>query len=83
MKNGDQPINHVTEAEKDRHDFKSTLNYLGLTKREYFATMAMQGLLANHAVIEAVNSIEIEYIQSRSVALADALLSELEKPTDK
>ena len=31
----------------DMESFEPTKEYLGLTKREYFAAMAMQGMLAN------------------------------------
>ena len=43
MKNGDKPINPVlTQSPSLQNDTS-----LGLTKREYFAGLAMQGLLAN------------------------------------
>ena len=42
----------------------------GLTKREYFAGLAMQGLLANG---------DYEGVESAAVVKADALLKELEK----
>lgn len=47
----------------------------GLTKREYFAAMAMQGLLANQEVFS--RDIEVE---RAAVLYADALLQELSKP---
>lgn len=57
---------------------KSAFNYcsvyLGLTKREYFAAMAMQGLLAQNSYY---NSFDL--LASDSVKQADALLKELEK----
>jgi hypothetical protein len=50
----------------------------GLTKREYFAGLAMQGIISNHEFsrmgLESVNDIAAE-----SVLFADALLKELEK----
>lgn len=48
--------------------------YLGLTKREYFAAMAMQGLLAQNSYY---NSFDL--LASNAVKQADALLKELEK----
>ena len=43
MKNADKPINPVlTQSPSLQNDTS-----LGLTKREYFAGLAMQGLLAN------------------------------------
>lgn len=48
----------------------------GLTKRELFAAMAMQGLLV-HAMHPERHFITAE----EAVAQADALLAELDKPT--
>jgi len=45
----------------------------GLTKREYFATMAMQGMLANHD-----NRTTIEHIIEKSIFAADELIKQLE-----
>ena len=47
----------------------------GLTKREYFAGLAMQGMLANSAMtsIEAFDMCQI------AVVLSDELLKQLEK----
>ena len=48
--------------------------YKGLTKHEAFAMAAMQGLLANSSIREGGHAISVS-----SVAMADALLAELEK----
>lgn len=45
---------------------------LGMTKREYFAAMAMQGMTSN-------NSITVETVAAWAVQYADALLAELGK----
>lgn len=51
----------------------------GITKREYFAAMAMQGLLAaDHTMLVSYN-ILAEY----ATDAADALIAELNKPTKK
>ena len=52
----------------------SNMNH-GLTKREYFAAKAMQGLLS------AVNNASAEQITHHAVACADALITELNKET--
>ncbi len=60
----------------------------GLTKREYFAMQALQGLVANAAFTESFSILGPEYTPEwvkmyhvgNAVALADALLKELEKP---
>ena len=52
----------------------------GLSKREYFAAMAMQGMLATDAMqgVRVETSIE-ELTAHASVCYADALIAELEK----
>ena len=64
--NGDQYINFVDGD-----------NYSGLTKREYFAGLAMQGIIVNYTS-------PFEYDMAKragiAVGLADALLEELSKP---
>lgn len=47
----------------------------GLTKREYFAAMAMQGIITNKDGLD----IKIERIAESSVDMADALIEELNK----
>jgi hypothetical protein len=49
----------------------------GLTKREYFAAMAMQGILANNA--EGNTEWLYDIIGQHSVLAADALITELNK----
>lgn len=51
-----------------------TVNH-GLTKREYFAIRALQGLLVN----AGRNSIDFHSAAGEAVRQAEALLSELEK----
>jgi len=48
-----------------------SLSFSGLTKREHFAAMAMQGLLASHGARDATAAF--------AVCQADALLEMLEK----
>jgi hypothetical protein len=53
-----------------------------LTKREYFAAMAMQGLLSNSVWIENVLKKDINpgvALATASVESADALISEMER----
>lgn len=58
------------------------LQYIGLTKREYFAAMALQGLLSNDGYVNRVESYSKE-IARDAVVYADALIEELEKWTNK
>ena len=69
MKNSENPAfpvdfveNHVTEK--------------GLTKREYFAGVAMQGLLSQYNLSKPEDQ---EIVCKMSVQLADELLNQLEK----
>jgi hypothetical protein len=49
----------------------------GLTKREYFAVMAMQGLLSTQLIPYGLNL----DLSKKAIAYADALIEELNKPT--
>jgi len=51
----------------------------GLTKREYFAAMAMQGLLCNYQVHEDYVNNKYPYVADKAVAMADHLIQELNK----
>ena len=48
----------------------------GLTKREYFTAMAMQGILANPEITKNYKDLNIE---EAAIKFADALLTELNK----
>lgn len=70
MKNSDMtiyPIPNMQASELEYHDIVS-----GLTKREYFAGLAMQGLCADPNMPGIVNAAEI------AVEMADALLQQLQ-----
>ena len=51
-------------------------NAKGLTKREYFAAKAMQGLLSNNAIIDGT---EKEWIAKESIRQAEETLKQLEE----
>jgi len=76
MNNSDMPIDTIVAtdalARTMRYEgIEDTIKSLGgLTKREYFAVMAMQGLLSNGTRA---------LVASESVSMADALLKELNK----
>lgn len=65
MKNGDNLIHSFNSIEHSEGNFN------GLTKREYFAIMAMNSIDTNNLFVET--------IAKYSVRLADALLLELDK----
>ena len=75
MKNADKPINPVlTQSPSLQNDTS-----LGLTKREYFSVLAMQGLLAlpDKGTYSSFDE-AIERICEVSVKFADELLKQLE-----
>lgn len=75
MENGNQPINATLTY--DQYSGEANGHLFGLTKREYFAGLAMQGMLANSAMVP--NIATIEYLAKMSVKASDELLKQLEK----
>lgn len=79
MENGDQLVSPTVE-----HQFETAgyVQHLGLTKREHFAAMAMQGLLANAQIAEDVGKVGGNGGDYARAALfhADALLAALDAP---
>tara|TARA_R110000822_G_scaffold177937_1_gene317925 strand:- start:1092 stop:1316 length:225 start_codon:yes stop_codon:yes gene_type:complete len=72
MKNGEQGAFGYGFANNESHQ-----EVTGLTKREYFAAVAMQGIMSsNECGIAHIPSTAAEW----AVSIADALLAELEKP---
>ena len=65
--NANEPINVI--------EYNNNYISTGLTKREYFAVMAMQGIIANKDGLD----IKIERIVESAVDTADALIEELNK----
>ena len=90
MKNADKPINPIVQEENIGQGGKILMcTEYGLTKREYFAGLAMQGLLANPQYWKRVyktlsslkankDSIECVFTQF-SIKLADEILQQLEE----
>jgi hypothetical protein len=52
----------------------------GLSKREYFAGLAMQGILANNYYKYSQSEDECEVLARVAANFADALIKELSKP---
>lgn len=77
MDNSLQPAFPIFDANGEFHN-----DQFGLSKREYFAGLAMQGLLANpiHAERLKVNDywMDTETISKIALEAADALLTQLE-----
>ena len=66
--NGNLPASPIDNAQYDSCSLNGDLT--GLTKREHFAGLAMQGLLASGSYTDLIHC---------SVSYADALLAELDK----
>lgn len=88
MKNGDKPINPVygatgvpfTEFGKDGgfHGWaKQSDAIVGLTKREYFAAMAMQGLIGMYSRYDGDSPSATSMLCADAVYFADELLKQL------
>lgn len=52
---------------------------IGLTKREYFAALAMQAVESGNVTTEHNDVLKIKDVATRAVSLADALIEELNK----
>lgn len=74
MENGDSK-NTGNESAYPLHPESGERNENGLTKRELFAAMAMQGLMANSC--PEINEMTYEQIASAYLIQADALLTQL------
>jgi hypothetical protein len=97
MENGKQPVfaqseNWQCDLEKHIQDPKKygspSFEGIGLTKREYFAGLAMQGLLSNSEFIKRgsfdfKSSGTKEKVSSIATNISDALLAELEKTKEE
>jgi hypothetical protein len=70
----------MTEGKDNAFPHRDTAdNHTGLTKREYFAAMAMQGWLASFSGVETM-PLPIR-VSEKAVAFADALIEELNRTT--
>ncbi len=71
MENGKQPITPLIQ--------NGCYSFEGLTKREYFAGLAMQGILASNTEGLAHGYIDMSGLIPSAITASDALLYELEK----
>lgn len=74
MENGKQPAFASTDGKTFAND--------GLTKREYFAAMAMQGILASNVEGLSNGRIDISGLIPMCVMASDALLKALETKSE-
>lgn len=98
MKNADKPASPTTGKSKyaggrlgvkdDETEYSNgdgIIFFPGLTKREYFAAMALQGLLANPKYLEQLSALRVsaeadmnQLCAREAVDMADELLKQLE-----
>lgn len=86
MTNGNAPINPVMNADGTNMNpgndtqqwIEQVQPFIGLSKREYFSAMAMQGMCAN-SEIQRATSVTIQGLVIEAVAYADELINELNK----
>lgn len=90
MKNADKPINPMPYQNQDgtiQHDV-----YFGLTKREYFAGLAIQGILSNafyakntkkafitKGMTDDIGDLVNEGYSKLAISIADELLKQLDE----
>lgn len=84
MENKNQPIHPLTfDSQKDTQNMGYVSKFFGLTKREHFAGLAMQGLYSNPGYMKKYEGekylMQDKIIAEISVKMADALLEELSK----
>jgi len=82
------PVSEPTRClENGRDDMSSCVLAGGLTKREYFAAMVLQGVWANPHPLPVMEGMEtktiLEKIAAVSVRQADLLIAELNKAGDQ
>lgn len=78
MKNADKPVYpSITKdsTEINGQVFSNNVNHSGLTKREYFAGLAMQAIIPNWNLMKGV---ERGAVADIAVEMADSLLRQLE-----
>ena len=81
MKNSDKPINPIVQEENIGQDGKILMcTEYGLTKREYFAGLALQGIIAGRKdELYKIKDETIKIYVELSIKSADELLKQLEE----
>ncbi|WP_312306497.1 hypothetical protein [Chryseobacterium sp.] len=87
MKNANKPINPVMMQQVGENEFRASRDNdpiewrfptEGLTKREYFAGLALQGLIANSSLCPFIEQGDREILAQEAVIMSDELLKALE-----
>ena len=83
MKNANMPASPAVYMDNTQGNGEMYCDQQGLTKREYFAAMAMQGILSNSTVVDIGSDHQMEWASKAAVFSADTLLNELEKDNEQ
>ena len=78
MNNADTSIYNTGLTQEEMEGFGNKFHQ-GLTKREHFAAIAMQGWLARCSTVPHTYKLDPSDIAEVAVSMADALLKELNK----
>lgn len=81
MSGNDQAFPSLTGLRHTSPSHQQAETVGGLTKREVFAALALQGMLSNATISVTDQSIPAENVVAKAaLAFSDALLAELENP---
>lgn len=87
MTNGNDPSSPLVDIEQTCINQTPLGVFFGLTKREYFAAMAMQSFLGPNLPVDRCmnesNDVLLRNVSEASVKAADALISALNNNTQK
>ena len=84
MKNADKPINPTTSQKINETEFfeynlpNKEKQYSGLTKREHYAGLAMQGFCSNQEFLKNLNG-DPNLVIKACIEIIDELLKQLEE----
>ena len=77
MENSESPMFPLDTSSENRIHEGYGKKFIGLTKREYFAGLAMQGLLASMRGFAATTDF-VSHLNNTAIKYADELLKQLE-----
>ncbi len=79
MKNADKPINPIVQEENIGQGGKILMcTEYGLTKREHYAGLAMQGFCSNQEFLKNLNG-DPNLVVKACIEIADEILQQLEE----
>lgn len=81
MKESEKPIYPIVESQNMGFGERAMLcSEIGLTKREYFAAMAMQAIISKYDPKPnlILSDSAMDYIAQKSISMADAMFKSLE-----